>query len=209
MGTTPKSSGTPAAQWAPRMKEVKPPSAATSDSAKMAQLALANMKTIDKVRSHGGDVDQAYARLCRAERSGNRPPPASTGVAGLPPMIRWAALAVVVCGTLVGVGFALRGGLSRSHSVAGTLTFEKRAIANAKVVFHTLTSGQAVRETTTSDTGSFQLTALTPGVYKVTVHSRAGSKLRLPSYLTRPESTPYFLTIRKDLHDVAMTAMRE
>ena len=209
MGSTPKSSGTPAAQWAPRMKEVKPPSAATSDSAKMAQLALANMKTIDKVRSHGGDVDQAYARLCRAERSGNRPPPASSSWAELPAMVRWAALAVVICGTLVGVGFALRGGLSRSHSVAGTLTFEKRALANAKMVFHTLTSGQAVCETTTTDTGSFRLDALTAGVYKVTVHGRAGSKPRLPSYLTRPESTPYFLTIRKDIDGIAMTAVRE
>lgn len=203
-----------ALRWSPRLKAAKASKAASSDAAKIAMSALADMKTIDKVRSGGGDVDRVCERLTRkTERrtdGGKRPgTPATARPAGTPAVtvvmvVAGAALAVAAVAGVFAVG-----GMSRSHTVAGTLRFEKKAIPNAKVVFHALPSGAAVGETTTTETGSFRLESLSPGVYRVTVSGVAGAKTPVPTAYTSPESTPFQLIVRKDLNDIAMIAVRE
>jgi len=199
-----------ALRWSPRLKTAKAPKAVGTDAAKFALSALADMKTIDKVRSGGGDVDHLCERLTRKREcrtDGGASPVAS--VSGRPAatvvmVVAGAALAVAAVGGVLAVS-----GMSRSHTVAGTVRLEKKAIPNAKVVFHALLSGDPVGETTTTETGSFKLDSLSPGVYRVTVNGVAGGKTPVPAAYTSPDSTPFQLIVRKDIHDVAMIAVRE
>lgn len=198
-----------AVRWSPRLKAAKASKAASSDAAKIAMGALADMKTIDKVRAGGGDIQHACERIRRKER---RPSAGERSVA--PGSGRATGIVVVaVAGAVLAVaavaGVCAVRGMTRSHTVAGTLRFEKKAIPNAKVVFHALPSGVPVGETTTTETGSFRLESLSSGVYRVTVNGMAGGKTPVPAAYTSPESTPFQLIVRKDLTDIAMVAVRE
>lgn len=200
----------PVVQWSPRLKTSKAPKAVGSDAAKVALSALADMKTIEKVRSGGGDVEHVCERLTRkgdrrTDRA-ERPVATSTGRSAGTRVMVVAGVALAL--TVVAGVFAVRG-MSRSHSVAGTIRLEKKAIPNAKVVFHALPSGKAVGETTTTETGSFKLDAISPGVYRVTVNGMAGGKTPVPAAYTSPDSTPFQLIVRQDIRDVAMIAVRE
>jgi hypothetical protein len=200
----------PEVRWIPRLKTATAAKAAGSDAAKVALSALADMKTIEKVRSGGGDVEHVCERLTRKgdrRKDGVERPvaPATGRPAGtLVMVVAGVALAVTV---VAGV-FAVRG-MWRSHSVAGTIRLEKKPIPNAKVVFHALLSGDPVGETTTTETGSFKLDSLSPGVYRVTVNGVAGGKTPVPAAYTSPDSTPFQLIVRQDIRDVAMIAVRD
>lgn len=197
--------------WQPRLKGRSRKGAATltaSHSARVADRAIANMKSIDRRRDRGQDVDDVViAKLSRqlnpsasqssegdAERGRGMPVWAvPAGLAGV------AALLVAIAA----FGFS-------SHTVNGTVLLDRRPIADVEVAFHPdAGSGTAPVRAFTTAKGAFEVKGLATGVYKVTLNPVGESDARVPAPYKHPDSTVFRVTVGQDLSNITMYAVSE
>ncbi len=192
--------------WKPTLKARGQKAKVTdSGSSQAAQLAMANMTDIGRRRDRGMEVDEDYLTKVRDAID----PTASLKAQAAPiraPQERprgliFAGLAVLGSGLVWFCAVAFQ---TRLHSVDGTLLFEKQPLSSVEIVFHPVEGDGTPATATTSLEGTFQVSGLPAGPYRVTLRDADDSGPAIPSVYATPEDTPFRVNITRDLHSMSM-----
>jgi len=192
--------------WKPKLKERGQKAKVTdSGSSQAAQLAMANMTDIGRRRDRGLEVDEDYLTKVRDAID----PGASLKAQAAPiraPQERprrliFAGMAVLGCGLLWFCAVAFQ---PRRHSVDGTLLFERQPLSAVEIVFHPAEGDGTPATATTSTEGTFKVSGLPAGPYRITVRDADDSGPAIPSVYAKPEDTPLRVNITTDLHSMSM-----
>lgn len=199
--------------WKPRMKERgKKSQADASGSALAAQLAMANIKDLNRRRDRGQAVDEVV--LAKISQSLDTAPAETPGqqrgsraAQSQAKKSRGPLIAGLVCGccVLLVAGAALAFGSSR-YSVAGTMLLEKKPLAGVELLFHAAGGQFTPSRVTTSADGTFSISGLPAGIYRVTLQRETPSGLDVPMAYQSVESTPLRMKVHRNLEDVSLHA---
>ena len=199
-------------EWKPRMKgrgrKAAAPSSASSASSLAANAAISNLKDIGRRRELGQNLDHAFLSTLDNSRPSiatEKKPNQNAAPVVSAPSSRWAIPIAVAAGAcLVLVTFTLMGtGWSR-YSVSGLVMLEKQPLADAEIVFHPQAASLVSPIGKSSPEGSFQVTGLSPGTYKITLRVAEGSTVVIPMAYTKPESSPLRLNVRRNIDNYSM-----
>lgn len=195
-------------RWTPRLKTSGRSPVGTTESAVLAQQALAGMKTVDKIRRRGGSVDEVLlARLaCPAQPVALPIKPVQSG-RRLPIRAFFVGGSVCVAAALIAVVAVGRG--RPLHAVAGVMLLDNRPLPGARLTFHPVDAGSEPVAAETTDVGRFAVDELPAGAYRVTIDGGVKVPRNLPVVYTSPGDAILGLTVMKDMDDVRMYARRD
>lgn len=216
MGSGRKGQDAQTLRWKPQMKNAakRSCSLSTTGTAHVADQALANIRSIDKLRAQGHAVDDPYvAKLAgrgkapaaeattKPSRGVKKPPAGSRTL-----LIAAAAVACTVAGTAV--VFAM-GGFSSTYTVAGRIWLERRPLGTAELRFHSADHTDSPATVVAVTDGKFELKGVPSGKYRVTVHPPTGaSKAVIATTYTKPESTPLQVNVSRDVNSLQFYAYK-
>jgi hypothetical protein len=201
-------------EWKPKMKSRgQKPQADASGSALAAQMAMANIKDLNRRRDRGQEVDEVV--LAKISQSLERTPTETPGQPRIPrgsqPTAKKPRTTVVAgligggCLLLLGLAFLAFG--SSRYSVAGTLLLERKPLAGAELQFHAAGGQFTPSRVTTSADGGFSIRGLPAGVYRVTVQSDAQAGADVPVAYKAVDSTPLRMKVQRNLENVSLYAV--
>lgn len=195
-------------RWTPRLKTTGRSAVGTTDSAVLAQQALAGMKKLEKIRRCGGSVDEALlTRLACSAR------PVGAPMKPVPSGRRPSAFSLVVGGGIcaaVALIAAVAVGRGRpAHAVAGVMLLDDRPLPGAQLTFHPVDEGCEPVAAVTTDVGRFAVSQLPAGAYRVTIDGGDRVPRNLPAVYTSPGAAILGLTVKKDMDGVRMYARRD
>jgi len=195
--------------WQPRLKGRSRKAAATaSHSARVADRAIANMKSIDRRRERGQDVDDVFVAKLSRQLNHATAHAADVDAPTGRRMPLWAvpaglAAVVALLVAIASFGFS-------SHTVAGTVLLDRRPLGDVEVAFHPdAESGAAPVRARTTPKGSFEIKGLPTGAYKVTLNPVGESDAPVPATYKHPDSTVFRVTVGQDLSNITMYAVGE
>lgn len=202
--------------WKPILKNQPrsngPRSAAGTSSA--ANTALSNMDEIHAVRAKGGLVDSAYVASLAARCPSHNADAAAAikrhdqRIAKKKPSGQM--LVGIVAGVACGIGAALflTGFFSPSklNTLAGTLLLERRPVGDVEMRFYLAGESAPAASVVTSADGKFEIAGMRSGSYVVTLHPAGESGPAITAVYTKPESTPFKLSLSKSADNVHMYA---
>jgi len=189
-----------------------------SGSASTAAHALAQMAEIQK-RIARGDSDAAQFLIAKASTS--QQPAGDSSVdtlrksmreakarkladkkMGLPThSILFGAVAVLSCLAVIVLAVARPGG--EGHSVAGRIFIDEQSAGDLELVFHSLSRSDIRVKIRTELDGSFLVTSLPAGDYKIVLLPQTASHT-IPKHYSSPISTPLRLKLHEDTPDLSM-----
>jgi hypothetical protein len=202
-------------EWKPKMKE-RGGKATVSDSgsALAAQRAMSNIKSLNRLRDRGQEVDSVIlAKISQSldskpadtpnqQRGEGASPNPSTMARG--PLV----VGLVCCGcVLLVAGAVLVFGASR-YSVAGTMLLEQKPLAGVELQFHVANGNFTPPRVTTSDKGDFSIGGLPAGVYRVTLQPDVQSRMDVPLAYKKLESTPLRMKVQRNMKNVSLYALQ-
>jgi len=202
-------------EWKPRLKDRgKQSQVDASGSALAAQLAMANIKDLNRRRDRGQAVDEAV--LAKISQSLDTAPAETPGQQRNPraqqspaKKSRRPLIAGLVCGgcVLLIAGAVLLFGSSR-YSVAGTMLLERKPLAGVELQFHAASGQFTPSRVTTSADGNFAISGLPAGIYRVTLQADTQSSVDVPIAYKNLESTPLRMKVQHNLENVSLYAMQ-
>lgn len=207
-------------RWKPRMKNRPRGShlVPTSATTHMADRALANMCTVNKLLAQGRDVDEPYvAKLAdqawQAGGAASGPRQRSGRRAGASTRGSRRTLWLAAAGALGVVGATMianaAGVFAARHTIAGHVCLERRPLGTAELHFHLAGAGEASATVTAARDGTFRLEGIPPGEYRVTVHPPStSSNVPIATNYTKPESTPFQVHVARDITTLQLNAFK-
>ena len=189
-------------EWKPKMKDgSRKATVSDSGSSHAAQMAMANLKDISRRRDRGQDIDEAYLAKVNKEID-------PTGAARRENEAAFGGTSRRLDGKTLGIVGGLLaccvfGYVLWSHkSLSGTLTLDRKPLPNADVHLHAAGSSAVVTRLQTGTNGRFKASWIPAGNYKITVHTPADAKTKVPAIYTKPESTLLRLTVDTNAEDI-------
>ncbi|MFM7292592.1 MAG: carboxypeptidase-like regulatory domain-containing protein [Planctomycetia bacterium] len=184
-------------------------------SALAAQMAMANIKDLNRLRDRGHDVDSVV--LAKISQSLDTAPPdtptqqrrqaaaqMSAGKKSRGPLLA-GLTGAGVCLLAIGAFFLF--GSSR-YSVSGTMRSEKKPLAGVELQFHAATGSLLPVKVTTSAEGGFSVSGLPAGVYRITVQPDGAEAVQVPQVYKQLESTPLRLKVDRNRENETLYAMQ-
>lgn len=202
-----RNDSTAALNWTPRLKSTGRRVASASESAAIANHALAGMKAVERIRRSGGTVDDVVLEKIAA--ASRQPSPATTQQATRSSKLPLAAvsLGVAFCSAVALGGWMLRPSRP-SHAVAGVMLLDNHPLAGVRLTFHPADVACEPVAAVTTDVGGFAVSQLPAGAYKITIDGGNASTRKLHSVYTTPESAVLALNVKRDMNDVRMYVHR-
>jgi hypothetical protein len=203
--------------WNPRLKARGQKSGEqATGSALAAQLAMSNIKNLNRLRDRGHEVDSVV--LAKISQSLDTAPPetptqqrrqsAAQATPGkkisrvsLPTALTGAAVCLLAIGAL----FLFR---SSRYSVSGTMLSEKKPLAGVELQFHATAGSVLPVKVTTSAEGGFSVSGLPAGVYRITVQPDGAEAVQVPQVYKQLESTPLRLKVDRNREHETLYAMQ-
>ena len=165
--------------WKPRLKQGTKRATPSTETTRMAALALDNMKKVER-RRIDGTLDQEYLEKIsgkKIEKLEKKP---------------WnkLLLAIPAATILVLLGLCLFS--SRGHNISGIVRKNRFPLSRAEVTLR----GERSYETTADDQGKFSLLGIEPGNYKLTVEGEID-----PAYAD-VNKTPLAINVTRDIENI-------
>lgn len=206
-----------ALRWKPQMKNAakRSRSLSASGTAHVADLALSNIRSIDKLRAQGHGADDPYV----AKLAGRGQPAAAEKTtkslrpqAGTPARSRrmlLVATAAVVC-AVTATAFALgTGGFSSQHTIAGKVWLDRRPLGHSELRFHSTGQSDPAATVVAAQDGKFEIKGIPSGKYRVTIHPPTGAAVvSIATNYTKPESTPFQVHVNRDVNSLQLYAYK-
>jgi hypothetical protein len=204
-------------EWKPRLKaRGKNSGEQATGSALAAQMAMANIKSLNRLRDRGHEVDSVV--LAKISQSLDTAPPDTPtqqrrqSTAQTSPVNKKSRVPLVaalagagVCLLAIGAFFLF--GFSR-YSVTGTMLSEKNPLAGVELQFHATTGSLMPVKVTTSAEGGFSVKGLPAGVYRITVQPDGAEAAQVPQVYKQVDSTPLRLKVDRNRENETLYAMQ-